>query len=59
MTQDRPPPPIQGKCETCWFWLKTGASQGDCRRYPPVKDVKTLPQTTPESWCGEYRQKTT
>jgi hypothetical protein len=51
------------RCATCYFWsrnLKPGATNGQCRRYPPVNErtdqgLRPMwPMTEDYGWCGEH-----
>lgn len=38
-------------CEKCTFWVETGGSHRECRRYPPTD--KGFPITSSITFCGE------
>ena len=58
-------------CDTCRYWTAETDRKGhpkdvgDCRRYPPQlltaargdAGHATFPQTGPDEWCGEHRDR--
>jgi hypothetical protein len=49
-------------CETCHFYRAKEGDLGDCRRYPPQRQMGNYEQWVPmfvptfrTNWCGEYK----
>ena len=51
------------RCATCYYWSpnpKPGATNGQCRRFPPVTErtdhglQAQWPMTEGYGWCGEH-----
>jgi hypothetical protein len=45
------------RCETCRFYVTTGA-HAECRRRPPVATYagRPFPTVWRNDWCGEYER---
>lgn len=60
------------RCDTCFFWKRTGLHLGECRRFPPTviaavgftglasphgRRVSAFPDASLDWGCGEHKPK--